>query len=188
MGSFSDQLRRITEKAQGKLHNVVGSTTVLIMQQLVQRSPVGNADGWKANANPAARRETYNTTVDAYNAETGSKIRRKGVKGLRTAFPNTAGKGYTGGRFRANWQVGVGAMDRTTSEDIDPSGAMSLGRAAAKAPGMRAGQVIVISNSLPYALRLETGWSKQAPAGVVRVTMADMPAIMAQHLRAIAQT
>ena len=97
MGSFTDQLNKAVAVAQGRIDEVAKTTVVLIAQQLVQRSPVGNPDGWQANALPAARRETYNVTVDAYNAETGSKERRKGVKALRKSFPNVAGKGYTGG-------------------------------------------------------------------------------------------
>ena len=187
MGQFSNQLRQAVELAKGKLDETVSSTVVLIAQQLVQRSPVGNPDLWKANSKASARRETYNTTVDAYNAETGSKVRRKGVKGLRKSFPNVAGKNYTGGRFRANWQVGIGLMDTTTTEDTDAGGGKTLQRLSGEARRARAGNVVVISNSLPYAQRLENGWSKQAPSGMVRLTIADLPGLMAQHLRAIAQ-
>jgi hypothetical protein len=31
---------------------------------------------------------------------------------------------------------------------------------------------------MPYALRLEYGWSKQAPAGMVRVTVAEFQAVV----------
>ena len=148
MGQFSNQLRQAVELAKGKLDETVSSTVVLIAQQLVQRSPVGNPDLWKANSKASARRETYNTTVDAYNAETGSKVRRKGVKGLRKSFPNVAGKGYTGGRFRANWQVGIGLMDTTTTEDTDAGGGKTLQRLSGEARRARAGTVVVISNIL----------------------------------------
>ena len=187
MGSFTDQLNKAVAVAQGRIDEVAKTTVVLIAQQLVQRSPVGNPDLWKANALPAARRETYNTTVDAYNAETGSKIKTKGVKNLRKSFPNTAGKGYTGGRFRANWQIGVGSMNATTTEDTDAGGSATLSRIGGAAAGLKPGQVVYVSNSVAYALRLETGWSKQAPAGIVRLTVASMPGIMTQHLKAIAQ-
>lgn len=187
MGSFANQLNKAVEQAKGKLDEAASATVVLIAQQLVQRSPVGDPDIWKANALPSARRETYNATVDAYNAETGSKVRKKGVKSLRKSFPNTAGKGYTGGRFRANWQIGIGRMDATTTEDTDAGGGKTIARLTGEAQGVKAGQVVVVSNSLPYAERLENGWSKQAPSGMVRLTIADLPGLMAQHLRAIAQ-
>jgi hypothetical protein len=37
----------------------------------------------------------------------------------------------------------------------------------------RWGEIIYLTNSLPYARRLEYGWSKQAPAGMVRITVAN---------------
>ena len=42
-----------------------------------------------------------------------------------------------------------------------------------------AGNVVYLTNNLPYAQRLEyEGWSKQAPAGMVRVNMARIADIM----------
>lgn len=182
MGSFTDQLNKAVAQAQGRIDEVAKTTVVLIAQQLVQRSPVGNPDIWKANALPSARRETYNTAVDAYNAETGGKVRKKGVKNLRKSFPNKAGQGYTGGRFRANWQIGIGSMDTTTTEATDAGGSATIARLEGEAQGVKAGQVVTVSNSLPYAQRLEVGWSKQAPAGMVRLTVVDLPGLMAQYL------
>lgn len=185
MGSFTTQLNKAVALAQGRIDEVARTTVVLIAQQLVQRSPVGNPDGWKANALPSARRETYNTAVDAYNADTGGKVRRKSVKGLRQSFPNTAGKGYTGGRFRANWQIGIGALNTATTDNVDKGGGPTLQRLSAAAKATSAGQVVWLSNSLPYAQKLEAGWSKQAPAGMVGLTLIDLPGLMSQYLRSL---
>ena len=185
MASFTDQLNKAVAFAQGRVDEVMRTAVVLIAQQLVQRSPVGNPDGWKANALPSARRETYNTTVAAYNAQPGAKVRRKSVKGLMKAFPNRSGKGYTGGRFRANWQIGIGALNRTTTDATDKTGGPTLTRLSKAAQAASAGQVVWVSNSLPYAQRLEAGWSKQAPAGMVGLTMIDLPGLMKQYLRSL---
>ena len=75
------------------------------------------------------------------------------------------------GRFRGNWQVGLGAINQSTSAALDPSGEATKGRAQAALQGWKPGQTIYLSNSLPYALRLERGWSQQAPSGVVRLTV-----------------
>lgn len=80
------------------------------------------------------------------------------------------------GRFRANWMFGNGSVNPDTSAPPDPSGAATLGRIQAQIGQAIAGDVVYITNSLPYAQRLEMGWSKQAPSGMVRVTMADLPA------------
>ena len=40
------------------------------------------------------------------------------------------------------------------------------------------GATIYLVNNLPYAVRLEYGWSKQAPAGMVRITAAEFQSIV----------
>ncbi|WP_426314531.1 HK97 gp10 family phage protein [Methylobacterium fujisawaense] len=80
------------------------------------------------------------------------------------------------GRFRANWQYGVGRPNTATLVAADKSGQSSLARIAAGVATARLGDVIYISNALPYALRLETGWSKQAPAGMVGLTATEFQA------------
>ena len=81
------------------------------------------------------------------------------------------------GRFRANWQFGRGAFNPTTTEETDPGGSATQQRLMrAINEGVKLGQsdVVYITNSLPYAFRLEyEGWSAQAPAGMVRVTVAN---------------
>lgn len=73
------------------------------------------------------------------------------------------------GRFRANWNYGLGAPDLSTSMSTAPA----LGRIVAEIPEQASGKVHFISNSLPYAQRLENGWSKQAPAGIVSRTVVE---------------
>lgn len=87
--------------------------------------------------------------------------------------PNTwaspAPDGYTGGQFRANWNYSVGSPNFTITPSKDPSGGESI----RKAQGVKytMGDKIYITNSLPYAYRLEyEGWSNQAPQGMVRIS------------------
>lgn len=77
------------------------------------------------------------------------------------------------GRFRANWQYGVGQPNPTVLEAVDKEGATTIARIAAGSATARLGDVIYLSNSLPYALRLEAGWSQRAPAGMVGLTVAE---------------
>ena len=72
------------------------------------------------------------------------------------------------GRFRSNWAVGLGAINTSTDAAPDKTGDAAKGRAQAALQGWKPGQTIYLSNSLPYARRLEMGWSKQAPQGMVR--------------------
>lgn len=75
------------------------------------------------------------------------------------------------GRFRSNWMVGIGAKNSDTVDTEDKSGQASLDRVNAGMVNWSAGQAIYLTNSLPYAQRLEYGWSDQAPNGIVRLTV-----------------
>lgn len=85
--------------------------------------------------------------------------------------------GYVGGRFRANWQYGNGEVNLTTTEEIDADGLKTISRIAESVGKDAAGRNHYISNSLPYAQRLEDGWSyRQAPNGMVGLTQIEFQA------------
>lgn len=78
------------------------------------------------------------------------------------------------GRFRANWNVSFGSFNPATTEETDPSGSQAKGRVyQALAKYKLEDQSVFLGNSLPYAERLENGWSKQAPAGMVRLSILE---------------
>lgn len=68
------------------------------------------------------------------------------------------------GRARGNWQ---------TTTQSPATGEVERNESAAQAELTQrvggAGSVTYLTNNLPYIERLENGWSKQAPAGMVRV-------------------
>ncbi|WP_188052255.1 HK97 gp10 family phage protein [Aureimonas fodinaquatilis] len=74
------------------------------------------------------------------------------------------------GRFRGNWQVAIGNIPSGTIQIDDKDGTASIGRVQAATLGLEAGQIIYLVNNLPYAQRLEYGYSQQAPGGMVRLT------------------
>ncbi|TBE67420.1 HK97 gp10 family phage protein [Rhizobium ruizarguesonis] len=78
------------------------------------------------------------------------------------------------GRFRGNWNVSIDTADRSVSDATDQAGGATVTRGAAVINAVPPYRVIWLSNNLPYARRLETGWSKQAPAGVVALTLAEL--------------
>jgi hypothetical protein len=83
------------------------------------------------------------------------------------------------GRFRGNWQCGIGGVDTGTASGEDKTGAGSIGRTTTALAGWRPGLTIWLTNSLPYSRRLEHGWSRQAPQGMVKLTVVEY----GQHLR-----
>lgn len=88
------------------------------------------------------------------------------------------------GHARSNYFWGV---QRTAT--IDPSmsknGAPSLTRAAEFASGVKAGGTVYLTNNLPYIMPLEFGSSKQAPAGMARVTVARFQTIVNKAVAAL---
>lgn len=84
------------------------------------------------------------------------------------------------GRFRANWNVSFGTPDYTTTPSVAQGRGDLQAAEALKSP---VGGVTYISNGLPYAQRLEYGWSKQAPAGMVRVTVAEFDGLVSGAVR-----
>lgn len=104
------------------------------------------------------------------------------------------------GRARANWQVSVNVPASGTTEAVDPTGGEVL--AKIKALDVQLGNTYFLTNNLPYAgtleyggypvpvkkgtyvkgvgyvIKSEGGFSKQAPAGMVRVTMARIQTIV----------
>jgi hypothetical protein len=75
--------------------------------------------------------------------------------------------------------VGNGAIDTTTNENTTEKNAAILKNSLEINSIKINGQTIYITNSLPYAYRLEyEGWSKvKTPAGMVRVTLAELNSI-----------
>jgi hypothetical protein len=68
---------------------------------------------------------------------------------------------------------------------LNTNGAASLARAFTFAESVMAGGVCYITNNLPYIMKLEYGSSKQAPAGMARVTVAKWQNIVNAAVRAL---
>lgn len=79
--------------------------------------------------------------------------------------------GYVGGRLRGNWQASIGSPITTQIERIDKVGD-AVNEAISKIVNVSFGdETIWLTNNLPYAMRVEEGWSTQAPTGMVRVSI-----------------
>jgi hypothetical protein len=78
------------------------------------------------------------------------------------------------GRARGNWNVGVGSPDRSTTEGTDRAGGGTIARGSAPIAAWQGTGSLFITNSLPYIIPLEDGHSSQAPAGMVKVTIAEL--------------
>jgi hypothetical protein len=95
------------------------------------------------------------------------------------------------GRARSNWQPSIGSPATGTIEAPDKSGNATIAKAKAILAIANAGDTIYLSNNLPYIRRLEEGgypdgpktvggFSTQAPAGMVALTVQEFAAIVKQ--------
>lgn len=88
------------------------------------------------------------------------------------------------GAFRANWLF---SYDNVPTEfDLskkDRSGAEATGRMAQQLQVLGDQDFFVMVNNMPYAQRLENGWSQQAGSGVVSINVIDWQAIVRNNLR-----
>lgn len=108
------------------------------------------------------------------------------------------------GRYRGNWQLGVGSRPTGTITPVrlsvprgkdepfrapNPASAGDLADANSKLAAMQKPELVNIVNNLPYAQPIEDGHSQQAPAGVLAVTLAEIraeaPALVKQFVRGL---
>ncbi len=94
------------------------------------------------------------------------------------------------GRARSGWDLTLGEPSSIVPPETEEKGrkvkakqkfkSVFAGGATVAVPAAAAGidgtQKVYIINNLPYIERLEEGWSKQAPAGMVRLSLAEVEA------------
>lgn len=79
------------------------------------------------------------------------------------------------GAARANWQVGIASSSDEPVDEIDKVGDRTVAKGQKKIlAGATTLQDVHIFNNLPYIERLESGWSAQAPQGMVRLTILEL--------------
>jgi hypothetical protein len=91
------------------------------------------------------------------------------------------------GRFRGNWFASLNMPNIMTTPATDRGGSDTLRKANSVISAYEAEkeQDIWITNSLPYAIRLENGWSGQAPHGMVKVTVVEFQDMVNSALRGL---
>lgn len=142
------------------------------------------AEKAKGNGNAVVRETMF---------EIATMVEERSAVGDPTLWKHPAPKGYIGGRFRANWQLGVNVIPDGTIDGIDPDGAATLGVIAASIPAEPAGNILYLANNLPYAQLIEDGtgpnnWMLHAaPAGVVSRTAMEFRQIVDEAAAGVAK-
>lgn len=111
------------------------------------------------------------------------EIDKRSPVGDTTYWKSTPPKGYVGGHFRANWQLGVNARPSGEIPGVDFSAAVEQARAAI--PEQAAGHIFWLVNNVPYANRIEDGWAHKAPQGIVGLTVTMFQSIVNEAVEAL---
>jgi len=90
------------------------------------------------------------------------------------------------GRLRGDWQVTVNTPANSHTEIADKSGAVAIKAITGQVFGFRLGSKLYLINTLPYAKAIEEGHSRvKAPAGMVRVSIADFQREISKQARKV---
>ena len=133
-----------------------------------------------------AANDRFRVRVEEFMAKTGISL---GLLTKRIAFgihrKIVLGTPVDTGRARASWNIVAGeSPDMSTADQFnveagqndkrrDANAAAASGFAVAKQGKVPEADYFIISNNLPYIERLENGYSKQAPQGMVRIAVAS---------------
>ena len=112
----------------------------------------------------------------------GERIIERSPVGNPSLWQSPPPAGYVGGRFRANWQHQFASPPDGVLDAVDKTPATSLNRVVASVQAAPGAGVHYLANNLPYAHRLEDGWSTQAPAGMVGLAVADFRGIVRDEI------
>lgn len=145
---FGSLIRQWADKTGEDLEKIARGFCIQLSTNIILKTPVGNPDLW-----------LYKHPTKGY------------VDYL--AYKN-APPGYTGGRARNNWFPSISSPSTRQNKTSDKSGRASVKRLTTGANKLKAGQTFYLTNNLPYIRRLEyEGWSTQAPAGMMRISLAE---------------
>lgn len=121
----------------------------------------------------------FELQIAAFAAKAGANaelVTRRAALGI---FSNVIEKSPVDtGRFKGNWQCAISAVPagETNTPDKSPLGdvgTVAIVRADQTMLDFKLGDVIYFVNNLNYSLSLEYGHSKQAPSGMVRLSIGE---------------
>lgn len=187
--AFIADITAFVSKAKANQDAVVRAVGIRILNQLVMMSPVGNPELWEINQTAASyNRAVYDHNeaqrTDPANLTKTGRLKKKArvVDGMDIKAP----PGYTGGRFRGNWQVSFDAPTTEENGRIDKTGDLTKAAGNYTLSLFKVGMSsIYFCNNVPYAYPLEMGHSTQAPGGMVRITAAEFQRFFDEAIREV---
>lgn len=91
------------------------------------------------------------------------------------------------GRALSNWNAGINSPDDVYRETEDPLDSKTSSRLAGEFKSLKFGDTAYITNATPHVPFLEYGSSKQAPNGMIRITLARFNNIVQDAVSRVAK-
>lgn len=109
--------------------------------------------------------------IRATSIQLFSAIIKSTPVGDPTYWQQDAPLGYVAGTLRGNWQASINAPLMTEVKDRDKAGNATVSKAANAIRNYNAKSTIYFTNNLPYAEKVEDGWSRQRPQGMMKTNI-----------------
>lgn len=90
-------------------------------------------------------------------------------------------KDYQSGTLRESWTISFNGVQRNVTGQFASTAQVLGNNGLSFKVSSNNAQVAVISNPIPYAQRVETGWSTQAPQGMMRITAAEYASMLNEN-------
>lgn len=154
--TFALDVSKMVANTNKHLLKKVRGTLYGVSSRVIKGTPVGNPDLWIYNA--GTKENPRYVDYIAYNGK-----------------PD----GYIGGTLRGAWTASLNAKDSNLTKVVDKSGNDTIAKVKIISDSLEIGDTFFLTNAQPYAYRVEmTGWSTQAPAGMLRIALADTQAVI----------
>jgi len=128
---------------------------------------------------------SMNSIVNRVNKRIDTVIRKSTIELFGSVIKMTP---VDTGRAKGNWQCSIGSPITSETDRLDSAalgsanGSVAFSEVTKTVKGT--GHVVWLSNNVPYIQRLEYGSSKQAPSGMVRLSVQRFGSIFADAAKA----
>lgn len=147
--SFTLSLQKAVDVVKEDGERIVRGTVIGVCSRTILATPVGNPDLWVT-----------------YDKSKGNYVDFLSVRNV----PDD----YRPGSLRGAWKCTLKSPDLTVTEGVtDAVGDETISKMQMVAGSISFGDEFYMVNALPYAHRVEYGWSTQAPQGMLRLAVSD---------------
>ncbi len=123
------------------------------------------------------------SSVVIFHIAIPTNIIRRNPVGDAIYWKSRPPRGYVGGRSRANWQYGNDVVPGGVINAVDKTGSATIARLTGQINSSPTAAIHWFANNLDYIQALENGHSRQAPNGMVKITVMEFQRYTSDSVR-----